>query len=353
MQLRAAPDSSAPLEFISYKTEYGADGVGELVCHVRGEAEDLDAAATSLTNSGRRNLQLIALSANAAVLDPHLEAAYEPIAGGAFVALRTLGGYPVVARRTIDVDRTLRLIQAFAVHPRETRLLRATANYGEALRRTGPAASVHALLHLWMAVESLTIVVADRAKAEAGVESIPALGQALNIKPRPGRDQPNDGDVFSALRLRDIFAGDETIHRALREASNGIEHGYLSFGDARVLVGEIFEQAARGIRDAILRESGLSKPDATALRSGAYERPLPAWRPIVVATGSWAPDTDFDFEQPVHLRVDGSIHLAKVDPLKHATEANLDSQVRTLDGLEHRLDRVSLGAPGSRGGADR
>jgi hypothetical protein len=82
MSLRAAGDSTAPLDFINYETDYAQDGAGEFVCHVRGDADSLETAAVALTNSGRRNLQLIALAANAAVLPPHLEAAYEPHAGG-------------------------------------------------------------------------------------------------------------------------------------------------------------------------------------------------------------------------------------------------------------------------------
>ncbi|MEA2184357.1 MAG: hypothetical protein QOF69_3542 [Solirubrobacteraceae bacterium] len=219
--LIAAADSTVPLDFINYETDYESDGSGELVCHVRGDADSLEAATVPLTNSGRRNLQLIALSANAAVFQPHLEAVYEPRAGGRFIALRLLGSDPQAARRLIDVERTLELIAVLGVHPRETRLLRAAENYGEALRRTEPAASVHALLHLWMAVESLTVVIADRAREETEVDSLSALGVELGVQPRPGREKPHDADVYGVLRRREVFADDEDVHRALREASNG------------------------------------------------------------------------------------------------------------------------------------
>jgi hypothetical protein len=77
MSLRAGPGSTVPLDFINYQTDYGEAGSGELVCHVRGEADDLDTAAEALANSGRRNLDVIAVAANAAVLAPHIEVIYE------------------------------------------------------------------------------------------------------------------------------------------------------------------------------------------------------------------------------------------------------------------------------------
>lgn len=349
LSLRPSSDSTVPLEFINYETDYGNDGVGELVCHVRGGAEDLDAAAIALTNSGRRNLQLIALAANAAVLPPHIETVYEARPNGSFVALRTLGNDPQVARRTIDVDRTLRLIGAFAAHPRETRLLRAAENYGEALRRTEPAASIHALLHLWIAVENLTVVVAARLMEDAAVDSIAALGVSLGVDPRPGRDRPFDGDVYGVLRRRDIFAGDDDAHRALREASNGIEHGYLNFGDARRLVDAIFDRAAAHVRTSILRESAIAEEDIVSLTTGIYTRPLPVWRPRLLARGHWTADRQFDFQRPVHIRVDGALRVESIDPTEHATAAAVDTQVRTLNGLKHVLEEVEFGAPGSLG----
>lgn len=349
MGLRAAGDSTVPLDFINYETDYAPESAGELVCHVRGDADSLEDAAVSLTNAGRRNLQLIALASNAAVFQPHLEAVYEPRAGGRFIALRTLGSDPQAARRMIDVDRTLQLIVALGAHPRETRLLRAAENYGEALRRSESAASVHALMHLWMAVENLTVVIADRAKAEAHVDSLSALGTSLGVEVRPGRSKPNDGDVFGMLRHRDVFADDEEAHRALREASNGIEHGYLNFGDARRLVEEIFDRAASHIRTSILRESGLPEEDVEALTTGVYASPLTLWRPRVLADGRWADDSEFDFERPAHVRIEGAFRVETIEPTKHATTAEIDAQVRTLNGLEHRLEHVDVSAPGSLG----
>ncbi len=346
MSLRAGPGSTAPLEFINYETDYGADGAGELVCHVRGEADDLDAAAVALTNSGTRNLQVLAVAANAAILTPHREIVYEPRPGGAFRALRSLGEHPQGARRMIDVDRSVSLIQALEKQPKQDRLLRAAANYGESLRRTEPTASIHALLHLWMAVENLTVVIEDRLKREHHVTRIGDLGAAWGVDPRPGQDYIDDRDVRGLIRRREVFLGDDATHAALRRASDGIEHGFLSFGEARELVEEIFGDASTAVRRSILRESGLQASDVEALMTGIHTRPLPLWRPQLVAEGRFAEDTDFDFGRPIHVRLDGAIRTERIVPEEHATVAAVDSQVRSFEGLALHVHGYALIAPG-------
>jgi hypothetical protein len=346
MGLQAGPGSTVPIELISYETDYHEEGSGELVCHVRGEGEDFDTAGVALANAGRRNLDVIAVAANAAVLAPHIEVIYEARPGGHFKAVRTLGEEPQVARRMIDVDRTLLLIQTLEKHPKETRLLRAAANYGESLRRTGPASSVHALMHLWIAVENLTVAIVDRLKREHDAATLAELGAAFGLRPTRGRDYIDDREIHGYVRRREVFAGDDSTHAALRRASDGIEHGFLSFGDARDLVADIFDTAAAAVRHSILRESGLPDSDVEALMSGIYTRPLPLWRPLLVAAGRFAEDTSFDFRRPVHLRVDADIRIERIDPNEHATFAEIDTQVHALGGLAVNVEAIALTAPG-------
>jgi hypothetical protein len=346
LSLRADAESTVPIQFINYETHRGPEGKGELVCHVRGEAPDLDAAAHDLINAGIRNIQVFAVAANAAVLSPHHQVVYEPYPGGRFRALKTLGSDPQAARRMLSLDFALALLQALGRHPKEVRLLRAIENYGESLRRTQPVASVHAALHLWMAVENLTVVVRERLYRERGVTSISSLAAVLDVKPRAGRDYADERDVQGLIRRREIFDGDDVTYRALREASDGIEHGYLNFGDARRLVDEIFPRAAVAVRRSILRESGLPNDAVEALLSGIHTRPLPVWRPLLVAEGSFAADTAFDFDRPAHVRVEGEIQVDDIVPDEHATHASFDARVETHDGLSHVAHAIALDSPG-------
>jgi len=227
----------------------------------------------------------------------------------------------------MDVDRTMDLVQAFDGHPKETRLLRAAENYGESLRRIHPASPMQAAIHLWIAVESLTEVVTDRLKREYKVATLGDVGHKLGVNPAQRGGDPDPRAVRGEIRRREIFDGDDETHRALREASDGIEHGYLSFGEARGLVDQIFEPAARAVRRSILRESGIPRDDVQSLLGGIFTRPLPLWRPVLVGEGGFAEDTAFDFARPAHMRLDSTLRVHSIDPAAHATEASFDSRV--------------------------
>jgi hypothetical protein len=347
LSLHPGPGSTEPIEFINYETDYSDVAAGELVSHVRGHSPDLDSAGIALRNAAVRNLQILAVAANAAILAPHLLLIYEPRAGGRFRLFRTLGWDPQGARRIVDVDRTGTLVQAFDRHPKQDRLLRAAENYGESLKRIHPASPMEAAIHLWIAVENLTEVVADRLKGEYGAATLVDVGVELGLKPeKPGQDL-DPRSVRGEIRRRAIFDGDNKTYKALREASDGIEHGYLSFGEARDRVDQIFEPAASAIRRSILRESGLPADDVDALLGGVFTRPLPLWRPVLVADGSFSDTTGFDFvNRPAHMRLDSAWQIHSIDPSRHATEASFEPHVSSHDGLEHALERVGLAAPG-------
>ena len=347
LSLRAGPGSTEPIEFINYETDYSDEAAGELVVHVRGEAEDLDEAPTRLLNAAVRNLSIISLAANAAILTPHLQVGYEARAGGRFKAVRTLGADPQAAHRVIDIEPTGRLIQAFDRHPKTDRLLRAAENYAESLRRIQPVSSIHALMHLWIAVENLTRVIVERLKREQGGATLSELGLALEVKPRSGKAAFDHRDINSEIRRRYVFGGHDDVHRALREASDGVEHGYLSFGEARELAEKVFDRAAQLIRQSILRESGILDASVHTLVSGIYARPLPLWRAQVIAEGTIAADARFNFgERPIHLRPEAKMRIESITRGEHATTVAVDTQLRALDGLEYRVERIGVAVPG-------
>jgi len=349
ISLRAGPASTEPLEFINYETDYSDEAVGELVAHVRGEAHDLDDALTRLSNAAVRNLSIISVAANAAILSPHLHVAYEALPGGRFKAVRTLGADPQAAHRVIDIDRTGELLEAFDRHAKEIRLLRAAENYGESLRRILPVSSIHALMHLWIAVENLTRVVAERMQREHGAATISVLGLALGVEPRPGQTAPDARDVSSEIRRQHIFDGADDVHKALREASDGVEHGYLSFGEAREGGEKVFDRAAQLVRQSILRESGVPTTSIEALMTGIYTRPLPLWRAQVFTEGTLGPDTNVSFEDPISLRPEADLRIESITPDEHATTVALDARVPSFDGV---VERIALSAPGEFRGLD-
>lgn len=344
--LNAGPGTTVEIDRIEYETDYSAEGFGELVCRVRGHDVSLSSAATALTHAAAVNLQVIAVSANAAILPFHLTSTYELRRGGQFVVSRRLGNDPQIARRTMDVDLAVNLMELCNRHPKRDRLLRAIENYGAALRLMDPIAPVHSVIHLWIAVENLTHVCLERLGREHGETSRPDLARALGMQPRSGEDFVREGDLFGFVRRAEIFQEDEAAHNSLKDASDGIEHGFLRFKEAMSAVSEKLEPAARCIRMAILREAGLSHDEVLAAVSGVYEHPLALWRPVLTAHGRFV-EEEFDFDQNrVHLRLDGELRVGNFDHLAHTTEVEFDSNLDAVEGPGKFVTRVALDSPG-------
>jgi hypothetical protein len=150
LHLRAGPRSTVPIDSISYFTDYDEGVPGDLLCHVRGRADDMEAATRELGNSGLRNLQLLATAANAAIMRPYATTVYQPELGGAFRASRVFGEDPQTARRTLDPAAAGALIEAVDAQSNTDRLVRACENYGESLRQIFPESLIHAANHLWI-----------------------------------------------------------------------------------------------------------------------------------------------------------------------------------------------------------
>jgi uncharacterized protein YbaR (Trm112 family) len=343
----AGPGATEPIEFIQYRTEYSEVGAGELVAHVRGEATDISDAIWRLLAPAVRNLSTLTLATNAAILVPHLQVAYEPRPGGRFRAIRTLGADPPGALRAIDVLRTGWLIEAIDRHPKEARLVRAVENYAEALRRIQPLTSIPALMHLWIAVENVTRVVTARLEREHGVARTSDLGEVLGVLPRPKKDFIDVRDVTGEVRRRYVFEGDEEAHTSLRRASDGVEHGFSSFGKARELASGIFDRAAQHVRRSILRESGLSDENVETLATGIYAAPLPLWRSQVITEGILSSDTDFDFDRrPMHIRPEARLRVESIASDDHATSVAVDVEMTAPGCPEIQVERSGLDAPG-------
>jgi hypothetical protein len=159
----------------------------------------------------------------------------------------------------------------------------------------------------------LTRVIADRLKVEHGTED---LAEILEVDDR--------SDLDPAIRRREVFQGDLDTYRDLRKASDGIEHGYLSFGKARALINAVFPQAAAHVRRCILNESGLSAEFLSAMHDDEFDRPLPLWRPVATATGRIEGVGDLDLaDTPLQVEIAGRLEVDSYDPEAHQTESRL------------------------------
>lgn len=246
-----------------------------LLIEVRGESgRPLEEVVDQLLNIGGQLLPLLTLAGNAFVDDVHLDVAYE--------VTPSVQKRPWIQRYTGLVEPsppTTRLIsrrelgpliEAANVQPERDRWGRAVANYREALRHWRPGDELMAVEHLQIAAETLTPISTARVLREAGLTK-EGYAESLGFESSKG-DMENF--VASRIRLDEIYSGDNVLRRDVENASNGFEHGFKDFTEAKVLAEHSRDAAARLIRIALLAELGLDSANMQGLTSGPFEVPL-------------------------------------------------------------------------------
>ena len=147
------------------------------------------------------------------------------------------------------------------------RLLRAIAQYHQVLINWTIGTEITVAAHLWIAVETLTPIILRRLKTEHGFPdgTNDDLANSLRVA-------KNDLDPY--IRREIIFGGDRDTYSAIKDASEGFEHGYMDFGEIRDKAHGAADNAAKLVRTAIMRETALDHEVGSALMGQDYGRPL-------------------------------------------------------------------------------
>jgi hypothetical protein len=254
---------------------YEANVPTDLSAEVRGSAEmTLTGATEAFANTALQFLPLIAVATNAWIGDLDIKLAFDNTPGRRerdFLQVFAEEVEPDAIRfgRPIDPDAALAVIVAIGTHTTEgARLRRAAEQYRQALTNWLNGHEVMAIAHLWIAVEVLTPVALRREQAAAAAGTPQQLADAWGVEIRE-----LDGEV----RRRAIFQGDAEVARGARAASDGLEHGYLDFGEIRELARPTRDATARYVREAIISFADLAEPARSRLLSEEYAEPLRSW----------------------------------------------------------------------------
>lgn len=328
----AGPDSTLPVHGVRLRnhrcwaTEDHSDGaptfIGGFVAEASGEFVAKNEAVAVLANLANPYFQVIAVLANAAVEEPEDLFAYAPPVGpddaGEFVVQRhSQARSPAARLRRLAADDVMPVLARLMGHPREEGLHRAMAHFRMALGELNPENRVLSAESLWMAIENMTHVVLERLYDEHSIgphtkDAKHLLALALGFQPRerdevlspavralidsgefdPGRLKRDNShlDALDAhIRREILLEGDEACYKQLREMSNGFEHGYLSFGDARTKSG-VADAAFAHLRRAILREIGLEV--TSPLFADRFDSPQGVWRPVFEGHGEYTDTSD-------------------------------------------------------------
>lgn len=317
-----------------------------------GEADSIDHAAEVYAPAVAAPLHLVAIGANAAVAEPHVVVAYELGDGPPKYMLQRLApqpSEPPLAGRVIAREVTARLLEAVVAHPRYERLRRSMEHYAEALRQVNPWSTIPPANALWIAVETLTDVIVDRLCEEAGHADRDAMARAMGFVPRHDGDRSHVYAMRGEVRLRDVFAGNQSTHRDLKNASDGFEHGYMDFESVREHARRAFDPAAGLVRQAVLRECRVDLADLETLTRPPFENPLAMWPMRIFAAGTMNADpARLDPNSlPIIYDVVPQITRTGFDVDNHATEGDMTLRIGTdEDGTEFAVRQFSVTSPG-------
>lgn len=265
---------------VRFATDYESDDPPfALVIDARGSGDSVEQVRTNLSNVVASSAHVVAIAANATVGDAFKWSTYEPKQGGAYTqTFHVVPPAPATARRTVDADAVIAIFGALDEHSEYQRMRRTMENYAEALRVQRPGGPIQGAMYLFIAVEILTDVIIARLRETHGVSSSADLAVALGLSASNSAGQLN-GQIRGHIRRTEVFTGDDDLHRRLKKISDGMEHGFMDFAEARDLSANTFHEAAAAVRRAVLHELGLAQDVSQKLLVPPFAEPLPL-RPL-------------------------------------------------------------------------
>lgn len=213
---------------------------------------------------------LMSLACNAFVPEFQLQLAYETTPGATHRQFKQwfytdpAPVLPLLPGRLLDPELTWVVVDHALQHPEGERIHRACVQYQEALRSWLPQRELRAVAHLFMAVEALTKALL---RQECEQRSLDADGLCAEW----GIEKKElDGEI----RLRLIFHGDRQCYKTMKDASDGLEHGFLAFPKLHAMAARCRDTGARHIRETILQFLHLPPDAYDRLTSATYEPPV-------------------------------------------------------------------------------
>jgi hypothetical protein len=270
--LSSVPDCAGPVRF-RLRTRWADEGHDapvprELWVEARGSAPSLDHAVSRFTAVARYLTTLVAFTANTQVGVPEPHIAYDASDGSPRrefleVFVPDERGHPSEGR-LIKADELSAVFRGVDLAADGRRISRAIHQYGLALRHWYFGGEWLALAHLYMAVETLTKAAIRRRCRDDRVDD-EALAKHLGVD----TTRKWKRELEERARRDIIFDGDAATYSKAKEASDGVEHGYLEFDEVHRHALAATEATFGYVRRAILRLLDIERTDQPEL----YERP--------------------------------------------------------------------------------
>lgn len=232
----------------------------ELWIEVRGKFSSID-NATAIASAVSSPLSvLLAFCANTYVGTPELHLAFAANAEGSereFVQSFLPDETGLIKEgRVVKIDELAILTTAFLASQEQKRILRALRQYALSLPNWHFGSEWLALEHLYMAVEALTQSVIRQECSKRKVDE-PALARMHNIDPDDPERPRWKVALESWCKEQLIFSGDRATYQAAKDASDGLEHGFMDLRKVHKNALKAVDATFKHVRVAVLNILGL------------------------------------------------------------------------------------------------
>ncbi len=300
-QIRVRVPGSLGTVIITFQTRYIDKGLaspipGDLSIDARGPAESIENAVSVFGGSIESLATVISFSANSAIggLEPELVFNNTP---GVKVRDFLQSVLPderniMHAARNVNKEATLGLIDAIEAHPEKDRILRAMTQYSLALRNWRRGHEILATAHLYIGMEALTQAV-FRSNINASGFDEEQYARSLGIDPQSLKPCDSLSAVIKvAVRKNLLFEKDNECYQDAKAASDGFEHGFMSFSKIRDKARTVREKTAAYLRKAILNLVTVKEAHRKILFASPYNEPLGYWPVVKYIRGDLLGDSD-------------------------------------------------------------
>ena len=243
----------------------------ELIVEVRGHAASLEEAIAKFGVVGRPIATMAGFVANVRVGPLELHLAYDCTAGSAdrpFLETFLPDESGAVAEgRIIRQHLMVAACTAFlALKTDSARISRGLRQYELALREWYLGGEWLALSHLYMAVETLTKAVIRKTVADSGITD-EDLAQSLGVV-TDDPDRPRWRQILGErVREQIIFDADSDTYQTAKEASDGLEHGFMGLDEVAAHAVKCADKTFHHVRRTIVELFDLPAAVADELMS--------------------------------------------------------------------------------------
>lgn len=238
-----------------------------LMVEIRGNAPSLHDALQEFSRTAQSLSAVWAFAGNSPIEDILPEIGYDVSPGIVereyFQHFLPEAHFLIVERRRLSSEILILLLRAIHAHPEADRIRRAIGQYYQALRNWEPGQETLALAHLWMGMEALTPVTLRRLLSSDGL-SRDALAARWQVDPKA---------LEAEVRRREFMNNDADAYTKAKKASDGFEHGFLTFDEVFAHADAVRLKVAAYLRSAILNELSLDAADCASLVADRYEKP--------------------------------------------------------------------------------